>query len=172
MKAAIIRLSSFYNYSDPNHPAFSVKNYQLDENTTKAMAMTIPYMIGYTDLELFNNNLTDMTATAIIMAFFANPTMNRLSIAYNHLRMTFVSTFTQLIKLFPNKILQLNVMGSIAFPDHTEPITKSLSILESLNILNLAGCGMTHRTCRQLGRLIENSRTLSTLDVSHCKINY
>ena len=87
--------------------------------------------------------MTDSTVAALLFAFFAHPTLNRLTIAYNYLRLQFSRTFSALIRQYPSKILELNLMGSVSFPDHLDPIVRDLHNLQYLSILNLAGCGMT-----------------------------
>ena len=57
MKAAPIKLTDFINSSDPKNVKLSIKNYQLDQPTAKALACTIPFMTRIHELELHNNQL-------------------------------------------------------------------------------------------------------------------
>ena len=62
----------------------------------------------------------------IILSFFANPTLRRISCAYNYMRNTFTRVLEKMIALAPEKLLELNVMGSITFADHIDPIIRVL----------------------------------------------
>jgi len=55
MKAAPINLASFYNFDDPNCYKISFKNFQIDEQTMKALIMILPYLLDFVEIELFNN---------------------------------------------------------------------------------------------------------------------
>jgi len=37
----------------------SYKNYHLDEMTSKALACLLPFLVNVSELELFNNQITD-----------------------------------------------------------------------------------------------------------------
>ena len=59
MKAAPIELYKYYNETDPNNIKFQLKNYNLDDQTAKALALTIPFMHEITEIELSNNKVHD-----------------------------------------------------------------------------------------------------------------
>ena len=128
-KAAPVPLASFLNYTDPNNVKLSIKNYFLDEPTAKAIACVLPFMLNITELELHNNQLTDSIGGMIVLAFFMNPMLTRLTICYNYMRSTFTKSLAKLIAAQPCKITHLNVMGSISFNDHIEPLARSMPSL-------------------------------------------
>ena len=66
----------------------------------------------------------------------------------------------------------INLMGSITFHDHIDPLIRELPILNNLSALNVAGCALTHGACRLLSQFIYKCFGLRLLDVAHCKINY
>lgn len=171
-KAAIVNLEQFYDFGDPTHPKLSIKNYQLDDQTAKALALIIPYLRDFTDIELYNNQLTDTVAAVIVLAYFVNPTMNRFKMGYNFMSSSFVQTFVGMSKMFPNKVIELNLMGCLNSPDYVDDIVTGMSVLKKLVNLNLAGCHMTQQNCKKLATLVVRCETMRTLDVSHCKINY
>ena len=59
MKAAPIDLSKYYNETDPDNIKFQIKNYNLDDQTAKALALTIPFMLEAKEIELSNNKIHD-----------------------------------------------------------------------------------------------------------------
>lgn len=85
---------------------------------------------------------------------------------------SFTQTFIGMSKLFPSKVLELNLMGCLNSADYTDDIISGMSNLNKLINLNLAGCQMTQKSCKKLSTLIVKVESLRTLDVSHCKINY
>ena len=97
MKAAPVNLDQFYNRDDINFPKVSIKNFTLDDNTTKALILILPYMHNFNELELYNNHLTDAVAPALLLSFFANPRMKKLTVAYNYMRTSFVRTLAELV---------------------------------------------------------------------------
>ena len=152
--AAPLILTQFMNYSDPNNVKLSIKNYHLDEPTAKALACVVPFMIEVTELELHNNQLTDPVAGMLALAFFMNPSLTRLSVGYNYLRSTFTKTLAKLIGQDPCKITHLNLMGSITFADHLEPLSRVMPQLNKLVVVSVAGCGLSQNSCRTLARLM------------------
>ena len=136
-------MEQFYDFGDPTHPKLSIKNYQLDDQTAKALALIIPYLRDFTDIELYNNQLTDTLAAVIVLAYFVNPSMNRLKMGYNMMSSSFTETFVGMSKLFPSKVIELNLMGCLNSADFTDDIISGMSNLNKLVNLNLAGCQMT-----------------------------
>lgn len=55
LKAAPIILLNYYNYDDPKNTKLSFRNYQLDEQTVKAIAMVLPFITDITEIDLNNN---------------------------------------------------------------------------------------------------------------------
>ena len=55
LKAAPIILFNFYNYDDPKNTKLSFRNYQLDEQAVKALAMVLPYINDITEIDMNNN---------------------------------------------------------------------------------------------------------------------
>ena len=129
-------------------------------------------MVEITELELHNNQLTDVIGGMLVLAFFMNPNLSRLTICYNYMRSTFTRSLAKLIAAQPCKITHLNVMGSISFADHLEPLTRSLPSLNNLEVLSVAGCVLTQKACSTLAKLIISSKTLLDLDVAHCNISF
>ena len=117
--------------------------------------------------------MTDLVSGMILFAAFVNPNIHKLTVSYNYMRSTFTRTLKRLSKDQPDKITELNVMGSINFVDHIEPLVQSLPKLSSLVCLNIAGCGVSQHTCRQLNSwIIGCFSSLKILDLSHCRINF
>ena len=86
MKAGVIELSQFYNDDDPENKKISIKNYTLDHQTAKAFILILPYMHEFTELELFNNQLTDNVSSGLVFSYFCNPSLKKLTVAYNYMR--------------------------------------------------------------------------------------
>ena len=116
--------------------------------------------------------MTDQVASALAISFFMNPKLTRITLAYNYIRNTFCRTFARLASMRPEKITDINLMGSINFHDHIDPIIQELPKLKYLTQLNIAGCALTQASCRQLSLFVFKCFTLRLLDVSHCRINY
>ena len=72
----------------------------------------------------------------------------------------------------PHKIDEINLMGSIIYMDHIDPIMDILPSNKTMRHLNIAGCQLSHGSCRKLSTFMLASYTLSYLDVSHCRINF
>jgi|688.fasta_scaffold290096_3 hypothetical protein len=68
----------------------------------------------------------DHVSAALVLAFFQNPSLHKMTITYNFLRGSFVKTLCEMIKAQPDKISSLNLMGSIASSDHLEHLFKNL----------------------------------------------
>ena len=90
-------LDQFYNYDDPKNTKLSIKNYQLDDQTVKAIACVLPYIHDITELEFHNNQMTDIVSSSLVVAFFMNPYLRRITVAYNYLRSTFCKTLAKLL---------------------------------------------------------------------------
>ena len=88
-RAATRNIKEYFDDSDPNCYKLSIKNVQLDDNSSKALACIIPFLINITELELRGCDITDAVASAIVFAVFANPGIKRLTMTYNHLRGSF-----------------------------------------------------------------------------------
>lgn len=73
-----------------------------------------------------------MTASAIAFAFFMNPSLRRITVAYNYIRQTFCRAMAKLIAMKPEKLTDINLMGSIIFPDHLDPIIRELTKMNNL----------------------------------------
>lgn len=165
-------LAQFYNYDDPNCPKICFKNITLDEQVMKAIIMILPYMLDFVEIEFFNNQINDGVAAALIFAVFANPSIRRITIAYNYMRQGLTRSLSKMISMKPHKLDDINLMGSIMFTDHMDPLIRILPGNKTIKYLNIAGCSLTHSSCRQLSQFMVNCYTLSHLDVSHCRINY
>ena len=63
-------------------------------------------------------------------------------------------------------------MGSLSFTDHVEPVTRSLSLMKDISVLNMAGCSFNLTTARILAKFVVFSFSIRELDVSHCKISF
>lgn len=172
LKAAPIILSQFYNYDDPANTKLSFRNYPLDDQTVKALAMVLPFITDITEIELNNNQMTDQVSATLVFAFFMNPYLKRISVAYNFLRQTFNRTLAKFIAMKPEKITDINLMGSVQFHDHIDPVIRELPKMKHLTSLNIAGCMLSQGSCRQLSLFVFMCFTLRMLDVSHCRISY
>jgi len=84
MKAAPIKLAQFYNYDDPKNTKLSFRNYQLDDQTVKAIALVLPYILDITELEMANTQITDLISSCLVFSVFMNPNLKRLTFAYNY----------------------------------------------------------------------------------------
>ena len=132
----------------------------------------LPYIHDINELELNNNQLTDMTVSAIAFSFFLNPSLRRITVAYNYVRNTFCRTLAKLISMRPEKVTDINLMGSVQFHDHLDPVIRELNKMNNLTSLNIAGCSLTQASCQQLARFVFKCFSLRLLDVSHCRISY
>ena len=139
-KAATMPIHQFFDDSDPNNSKFSIKNFKLDESTTKSFVCLIPFLVDINELELRNNQITDAVAGSIVLAAFANPSIKRLSITYNYMRISFSRTLRKLIIMQPDKINYVNVMGSFNFADHIMPVVSTFEKMRLLMSVNIAGC--------------------------------
>ena len=113
-----------------------------------------------------------MTASALALGCFMNPTLKRITVAYNYIRSTFCETLSRLIAQKPEKLTDINLMGSILFHDHIDPVIKVLVKMNNLTYLNIAGCALSQSSCRQLSLFIFKCFALRHLDVSHCRVTY
>lgn len=55
VKAAPIKIAKFYSYDDPRVTKLSFRNYQLDDPTSKALALVLPYIHDITEVDFGNN---------------------------------------------------------------------------------------------------------------------
>ena len=106
-------IAEWFDTSDPKNTKFSVKNRKIDDNTTKAIACILPFLLDINEVELKSTGMSDIVSGAIVMAIFSNTSIKRISITYNHLRGVFGKTLSSLMKLNQDKIHFLNIMGSI-----------------------------------------------------------
>lgn len=75
LKAQPVDLNQFYMIGDNNKIKFAVKNFTLDDNTAKALSMTLPFMVEVQELELMNNLMNDIMAGVVVLAVFMNPSI-------------------------------------------------------------------------------------------------
>ena len=132
----------------------------------------LPYIQDITEIDFSANKLKDITACIVALAFFMNPVLRRITIAYNYIRGTFCKTLAQLISMKPEKVTDINMMGSILWHDHLDPVIKVLVKMNNLTYLNIAGCSLSQSSCRHLSLFIFKCFSLRHLDVSHCRITY
>ena len=128
----------------------SFKNINLDEQTMKAIIMIIPYMLDFVEIEFYNNQINDGIAAGLVFAVFANPSIRRITVAYNYMRLGLTKSLAKLIKMKPHKLDEINIMGSIIYTDHIDPIIRTLLTNKAIRHLNIAGCSLTHASCRDL----------------------
>ena len=81
-------------------------------------------------------------------------------------------TLSKFLKERPHKLDDISLMGSIIYTDHMDPLIRVLPSNKTIKHLNIAGCSLTHSSCRLLSEFMINCYTLSDMDVSHCRINY
>jgi|688.fasta_scaffold338702_3 hypothetical protein len=98
---------------DNNRIKFSMKNYTLDDNTAKALCMTLPFMIEVQELELLNNMLNDLMVGVLLLAIYMNPTIMRFVYVANQARSVFKNTLIKMITLNPDKLKEINFMKSM-----------------------------------------------------------
>ena len=110
--------------------------------------MVLPYMNDITELDMNNNQMTDQVSAALVFGFFMNPFLKRISVSYNFLRQTFCRSLAKFIALKPEKITDINLMGSINFHDHIDPLIRELPKMKHLTSLNIAGCALSAISCR------------------------
>jgi len=98
MKAAPIPIGQYIVASDNKIRKLTLKNFNLDEATTKSLASIIPFIVDIEEMEFSNNQLMDFVAAALVLAFFQNPSLHKMTITYNFLRSSFCKTLTEMIK--------------------------------------------------------------------------
>lgn len=90
----------------------------------KAIIMILPYMQDFVEIEFSNNHINDSVASALVFAVFANPSLRRITIAYNYMRLGLTRCLSKLMGMRPHKLDELNLMGSILYTDHIDPIMR------------------------------------------------
>jgi len=126
LKAQPVDLSQFYMIGDNNRLKFAIKNYNLDENTAKALCMTLPFMVEIQEFELMNNFVNDIMAGVIVLAVFMNPTIFRFSYVGNTARNVFKNTLLACVAKSPGKLKEINFMKSINQIEVTYQLSKNL----------------------------------------------
>ena len=63
----------------------------------KAIIMIIPYMLDFVEIEFQNNQINDNIAAALIFAIFANPSVRRITIAYNFMKSGLTKSLSKLM---------------------------------------------------------------------------
>ena len=86
--------------------------------------MIIPYMLDFVEIEFFNNQINDGVAAALVFAIFANPSVRRFTMAYNYMRLGLTRCLSKLMSLKPHKLDEINIMGSIIYTDHIDPLIR------------------------------------------------
>ena len=76
-------------------------------------------------------------------SFFLNPSLRRITVAYNYIRTTFCRTLAKMISQKPEKLTDINLMGSVQFHDHIDPVIRELNKMNNLTSLNIAGCALS-----------------------------
>lgn len=99
--------------TDNERIKFSIKNLTLDESTTKAIACTIPFIIGIYEIEFANNFVSDMMSSVLLMACYMNPSLVRINYVSNFAKINFNKTLVALMKGIPGKIKEINTSYSI-----------------------------------------------------------
>ena len=74
-------------------------NYTLNEQTAKAIAGLIPFLVNVEEIEFDNNRLPDPIAGLIVMAAFMNPTVKVLRMENNPLKGCVSNAIGQLTRL-------------------------------------------------------------------------
>lgn len=110
---APIDIKNFILPTDNEKTKFSIKNLTLDENTTKALACTIPFILDIYEIELSNNMISDMMSSIVLLAIFMNPSIVRINYVSNFAKINFNKTLVALMKGHPGKIKELNSSYSI-----------------------------------------------------------
>lgn len=63
-------------------------------------------------------------------------------------------TLAKLITMNPEKLYEINLMGSVGFGDHIDPFVRVLPSIKQLTSLNIAGCNLNQATCRMLSNFM------------------
>lgn len=127
---------------------FSVKNLTLDESTTKAIACTIPFIIGIFEIEFANNFVSDMMSSILLMACYMNPSLVRINYISNFAKINFNKTLVALMKGIPGKIKEINTSYSIHQVEIIDQIMRSFMSFEDLVKVNMSGCCFSVNACR------------------------
>ena len=172
MKAAPIPIMNYIISGDNKIRKLSVKNFTLDEGQAKALACIIPFIVDIEEMEFSNNQLMDHCSAVLVLGFFQNPSLHKMTITYNFLRASFCKTLTDMIKAQPEKITSLNLMGSIASSDHVEHLCINLEKFKQLVSINFSGNNFNVNCCRIFGNFMMSSYTLRDIDIAHCRISY
>ena len=85
-KAGAFDLEKFYNDADQTNVKLSFRNFMLDDQTAKAVALILPYMHEVKEFEAYSNKMSDQISGALLFAVFLNPSITKISFGYNYLR--------------------------------------------------------------------------------------
>ncbi len=70
MKAAPIPIGQYIITGDNKIRKLTLKNFNLDEATTKSLACIIPFIVDIEEMEFSNNQLMDHVAATLVLGFF------------------------------------------------------------------------------------------------------
>ena len=141
--ASSFKLIDLYDDEDSSSVKLSLKNFQLDDNQVKALALVLPYLHDIHEIDFNNTQMTDMCAAALALSFFMNPSLHSLTISHSFLQETFCRTLASLISMSSEKITKINLMGSVVSNDHIQPVVQQLVKMNNLSYLNIAGCTLS-----------------------------
>lgn len=151
---------------------FVIRHQALPMAQLKALCCTIPIIAGLKHVILQNNNLGDEFGAAVLFACFMHPQVTQISIIGNFMRASFANTAYTLFHTFPNKIVDLNISGSLNYPDHMDQLTVDMQELKALQKLNISGIALASQACANIRTFLLRSDQLKALDMSRCKIQF
>lgn len=99
--------------TDNERSKFSIKNLTLDENTTKALACTVPFIPDIYEIEFANNLISDIMSNIVLISCYMNPWLVRINFVSNFAKINFNKTLVALMKGNPGKIKEVNTSYSI-----------------------------------------------------------
>jgi len=112
-KVSAIDIKKFIVPTDNERIKFSIKNLTLDENTTKALSCTIPFILDIYEIEFCNNFISDIMSNIVLISCYMNPSVVRINYVSNFAKINFNKTLVALMKGHPGKIKELNTSYSI-----------------------------------------------------------
>lgn len=120
-----IDIRKFIMPTDNERTKFSIKNLTLDENTTKALACTVPFVPDIYEIELANNLISDIMSNIVLISCYMNPWLVRINFVSNFAKINFNKTLVALMKGNPGKIKEVNTSYSIQQVEIMDQVMRS-----------------------------------------------
>ena len=77
-KAAPLNINKFIESLENGWKKVSFVNYALNEQSSKAIACILPFLVNVEEVVFVNNGLTDQIGGLVVMGVFMNPTIKVL----------------------------------------------------------------------------------------------